>query len=436
VAVKRLTGAVAISAGGEFSMALLSNGTVDAWGNDESGQLGNSSVEGAFSGVPIAVESLSGVSAIAAGAAHGLALLSNGTVMAWGDDSAGELGNGVVKASQPSPVAVSGLSGVTSISAGTMDSAALLSSGSVMTWGTDASGVLGDGISSGISDVPVAVVGLSKAASISAGRAHMLAFGEPIPTVSAVSPSLGSSSGGAEVTITGTSLGEATAVKFGTQAASFTVNSSTSITAIAPPAPHGTVDVIVTTASGSSPPIAADRYTYQVAPTVTKLSPKAGPAVGGTSVTLTGSEFTGASAVSFGATNASEFTVLSPTSISAVAPPGTPGTVDVKVTNTAGTSPATSKDHYKYLPTVSGVSPNTGSTHGGESVTVSGSSFAVAAGATSFKFGKVKATSVSCASSSVCTMTVPAQAAGTVNVVATVNKANSAINPGDTFTYS
>ena len=363
VAVKHLTGAVAIAAGGEFSMALLSNGTVDAWGNDESGQLGNSSVEASFSGVPVAVESLSGVSAIAAGAMHGLALSSNGTVMAWGDGSAGELGNGVVKASEPSPVAVSGLSGVTSISAGTLDSAALLASGSVMTWGTDASGVLGDGVASGFSDVPVAVVGLTKAASISAGRAHMLAFGEPIPTVSGVSPNLGSSIGGAEVTITGASLGEASAVKFGTQAASFTVNSATSITATAPPG-HGTVDVIVTTPSGSSPPIAADRYTYQVAPTVTKLSAKSGPSVGGTSVTLTGSEFTGASAVSFGATNATEFTVLSPTSITAVAPPGTPGTVDVKVTNTAGTSPATSNDHFKYLPSVSGVSPNMGADAG------------------------------------------------------------------------
>ena len=207
--------------------------------------------------MPVAVETLTGVTAIAAGANHGLALLSGGTVMAWGDDSFGELGNGTIKRRETTPVAVSGLSGVTTISAGNQDSVALLGSGSVMTWGTNASGVLGDGVSGGMSDVPVTVVGLTKAASVSAGRSHMLAYGEPIPTVTSVSPRIGPAAGGATVTISGNSLTGATAVRFGAaQATSFTVNSPTSITATAPPG-TGTVDVTVTTPSGTSPTGAA-----------------------------------------------------------------------------------------------------------------------------------------------------------------------------------
>jgi alpha-tubulin suppressor-like RCC1 family protein len=435
-AVKRLTGVAAISAGGEFSLALLSNGTVQAWGNDEHGQLGNAKVEEGASTVPVAVEGLTGVTAVAAGFNHGLALSSGGTVMGWGDDSFGELGNGTTRAQEISPVAVSGLSGVETISAGGQNSAALLSSGAVMTWGCNASGALGDGLSTSMSDVPVPVVGLTKAASISAGRFDMLAYGEPIPTVTGVSPQVGPATGGGTVTISGNTFTGATAVKFGgTPATSFTVNSATSITATVP-AGSGVVDVTVTTPTGISPTGAADLYTYQHAPTVTKLSATSGAAAGGTTVTITGTEFTAASRVAFGATSAVAFTVNSPTSITLLAPPSTPGTVDVTVTNTAATSAISSKDRFKYLPLIESMTPNSGSTLGGTSVTVSGSGFALGATATMFKFGKVKAQAVSCTTSTTCTMLAPAQAAGTVAVTATVNKASSpATSPGARFTY-
>lgn len=436
VPVKTLKGVSAISAGGEFSLALLTNGTVQAWGNDERGQLGNVTVEEPNSKVAVPVETLAGVTAIAAGADHGLALLGGGTVKAWGDDAFGELGSGTVKPFSVTPVAVSGLSGATMISAGTHDSAALLGSGSIMTWGTNTSGVLGDGVSGTASAVPVTVVGLTKAVSVSAGRTHMLAYGEPIPTVTSVSPNVGPTTGATTVTINGNTLGDATSVNFGAvQATGFTVNSATSITATAPPG-SGTVDVTVTTPSGTSPTGAFDRFTYQALPTVVKLSPKSGPATGATSVTITGSEFTAASNVSFGQTSAVGFTVNSPTSITAVAPAAIGGTVDVRVTNSAGTSAVSSKDHFKYLPAVEGVSPANGSTLGGASVTVTGSGFALGS-ATTFKFGTVRSKSVSCTSSTTCVVTAPAHAAGTVDVIPTVNKASGAINaPADQFAYS
>jgi len=169
---------------------------------------------------------------------------------------------------------------------------------------------------------------------------------------------------------------------------------------------------------------------------VTKLLPKLGPTLGGTTVTITGTEFTGANAVQFGTSSATSFTVVSPTVITATAPPLPAGIVDVTVTNAIGTSAISSKDHFKYAPTVEDVSPNSGSTAGGNAITVTGTGFAVGTGATVFKFGKAKATGVSCASSTSCTMTSPPGVGGTVDVTATVNKVVSPLNVSDKFTYS
>jgi hypothetical protein len=82
---------------------------------------------------------------------------------------------------------------------------------------------------------------------------------------------------------------------------------------------------------------------------------------GGTTITITGTNFTGATAVTFGSTPATSFTVVSKTKITATAPAGT-GIVDVTVTTAGGTSSKTSKDHYTYVPapTVTGVTPTTG----------------------------------------------------------------------------
>ncbi len=437
VAVKHLSGVVAISAGGEFSLALLANGTVEAWGEDEQGQLGNSAVDEGLSDVPVPVATLTGVKAIAAGEKHALALLGGGTVMAWGEDSFGELGNGTLQAREETPVAVSGLSGATAISAGGQDSVALLGSGTVMSWGANKKGTLGGGAMGNPSDVPVMVSGLGEVAGVSVGRTHMLAYGEPMPTVTGLSPQSGSSAGGATVTITGSGFTGASAVRFGaSQATGFTVVSASSITATAP-AGTGTVDVTVTTPSGTSAIVAGDRYTYQAPPTVTKLSTKTGSAAGGTSVTITGSGFTGATGVSFGEVSAAHFTVNSSTSITAIAPhAATAGSVDVIVTSVGGPSHPTSKDQFKYTPSVEAVTPNSGSTLGGVSVTVTGAGFALGSTATTFKFGRAKAGSVDCTSATSCTMLVPAQGAGTVDVTAQVGKLKSSINPpGDDFTY-
>ncbi len=119
-----------------------------------------------------------------------------------------------------------------------------------------------------------------------------------------------------------------------------------------------------------------------------------------------------------------------------VSPPSVAGQVDVTVSNLAGTSAITSKDHFKYTPAVEGVSPSGGPALGGTSVTVTGTGFAPGSGTTTFRFGKKKATGVVCASSSSCTMTAP-PGIGTVDVTAQVGKGKSSVNaPADQYTYS
>ena len=399
VPVSGLSGVTAIAAAGSHSLALLSNGTVMAWGGNGNGQLGNSSTTN--SDVPVAVSSLGGVTTIAGGGEHSLVRLSNGTVVAWGANGAGQLGNGSTTNSDV-PVPVSGLSRVTAIAGGGGDSLALLTNGTVMAWGNNYSGELGDGtggpeggpeacgygfscskvpvpvsglsgvtaIAAGLalltngtvmawggneygelgngtetnSDVPVAVSGLSGVTAIAAGGKHSLAV-SAVPVVAEVEPSGGPFTGGTHVSITGINFTGATAVKFGSaNAVRFRVKSASSITAVSPPG-TGTVGVTVTNGTGTSPTGIDDRFSYE--PIVTELQRTNGRPAGGTSLTITGTNLTGATAVRFGSANAVRFRVKSASSITAVSPAGT-GTVNVTVTTPGGTSAISTADLFSY----------------------------------------------------------------------------------------
>jgi alpha-tubulin suppressor-like RCC1 family protein len=175
VAVKGLTGVASVSAGEAHSLALLSNGTVMAWGQNNYGQLGDGHTS-SQSTVPVPVKGLTGVVSVSAGDGHSLALLSNGTVMAWGEDAFGQLGDGRRRPFSDVPVQVKGLAGVIQVAAGNMDSFAVLSSGTVMSWGNNAQGQLGDNANSDTSDVPVAVDGLTGAVAVAANGYDTLAL--------------------------------------------------------------------------------------------------------------------------------------------------------------------------------------------------------------------------------------------------------------------
>jgi hypothetical protein len=259
------------------------------------------------------------------------------------------------------------------------------------------------------------------------------------PTVTMISPNKGLPAGGTVVTITGTDFTNVTAVRFGAMAATaFTVNSATQITATAPAQAAGTVvDVRVITPSGTSPAVAADHYTYGPGrPTVTGRAPAAGTRFGGTVVTITGTDFTGATDVRFGTNAATAFTVVNDTTITATSPPGVPGIVDIQVTTPAGQSAAVAADQYTYrgFPAVTFINPNGGLPAGGTRVTIMGSNFA---GATGVRFGNVAAAAFTVDSPTQITATAPAEAVGSVvDITVTTPTGTSPTTPADRYTYA
>ena len=164
----------ALVSGYSHHCALTSTNGVLCWGGGTLGQLGNGVLANSL--VPVAVNGLSsGVTALAGGYQHSCALLGNGTVQCWGRNEFGQLGNGA-KTNSATPVVVSGLSGVVAIAAGFSHSCAVLASGAAKCWGLNSTGALGDGTNTSPRLTPVTVVGMSGATGISAGNAHSCAL--------------------------------------------------------------------------------------------------------------------------------------------------------------------------------------------------------------------------------------------------------------------
>ena len=183
-----LIGVTAITAGTLHTCALLADGTVKCWGADESGELGIPLSPPTCVGAPcrttpvdvIGLPSTPGtVSAIAAGEDHTCALLADGTVDCWGDNSIGELGRGTTGGTSPTPMRVdppffSTAPGVIAIAAGG-PTCALLADGTVKCWGDNVSGDLGNGTLVP-SSTPVVVSGLTNAVAITVGGSHPCAL--------------------------------------------------------------------------------------------------------------------------------------------------------------------------------------------------------------------------------------------------------------------
>ncbi|MDV5148785.1 chromosome condensation regulator RCC1 [Streptomyces sp. SBC-4] len=173
-AVAGLSGVTGIAAGLDFSMALR-GGRVLSWGSDAFGQLGNGLPDpsGATT-LPVAVQSLNRVKAISAGCQFALALREDGTVWTWGRNHEGQLGIGSLT-DRNTPQRVAGLENIVAVKAGCRHALALTSDHTVKAWGRNGSGELGND-STDPSTVPVDVKHLDHVAEIFAGPYHNLAL--------------------------------------------------------------------------------------------------------------------------------------------------------------------------------------------------------------------------------------------------------------------
>ena len=176
VAVSSLTNVIEVVAGRYYSVALKSDGTVWAWGENYWGQLGNGT--NIDSNVPVQVTGLSGVISIAAGDSmdHTLALKNDGTVWAWGNNWDGQLGNGT-NINSNIPVQVTGLTGVISISGCDDSSFALKNDGTVWVWG-DNYGLFGNGTATTPwdSNIPILITSISGVAAIASAGSEAIAL--------------------------------------------------------------------------------------------------------------------------------------------------------------------------------------------------------------------------------------------------------------------
>jgi hypothetical protein len=279
--------------------------------------------------------------------------------------------------------------------------------------------------------------GFINTAALAAYTVGGVATKAPAPTVTTLSAkSAPANGGGVAVTISGTNLASATAVQFGTTKAAFTAASSgptTTLVATVPAHDKGTVDVTVTGPGGTSAAGTATKFTYVTPPpAVTGLTGATVSTLGGNTVTVTGTELTGATAVRVGTIPATGVKVLSPTSLTFVAPAHAAGAAHVSVVTPAGTSATVDADQVTYVappvPAVRSLSPSSGLTTAATTVVVTGANLGnaakVTAGTTVLAYTKVSDTQLK--------VTLPAHAAGGVPIQVT---APGGTSTAVTFTY-
>jgi alpha-tubulin suppressor-like RCC1 family protein len=472
VPVSGLSEVTQVAAGGNHALALLRNGTVVAWGYGAFGQLGNGSSGWqdngtlAHSDVPVAVKGLREVTAVAAGYNDSFALLRNGTVEAWGYNASGELGTGSTEEANPTPAPVGGLSEVTQVAAGLGGvTSALLSDGTVMDWGYGQYGELGDGTDSS-SEVPVAVNGLSGVVALPNGGESMalLDDGTVVDWGLNSSGQLGEGSEGqissdVPVAVSGLSgvtaiaggfeqrlalLGDGHVMAWGNGAGGAIGDGAEGSDEL--PVEVSGLSGITSIAGGQYFSLAGAYPPLRPAATVSRVEPDEGSPAGGTSVTITGTNLEDATAVTFGSTPASGFTVNSDTSITALTPPsaGRNAIAEVTVTTPKGTSRVTVGDSFIYEPAVTQIQPDAGPPAGGTSVTITGSGFEgdfqngegeVPPFIKAVKFGSADAASFKVQSSGEITAIAP-PGTGTEDVtVETFIGATTPAVAGDEFTY-
>ncbi|QIX62871.1 hypothetical protein HER32_17500 [Hymenobacter sp. BT18] len=354
---------VSASAGLYHTVAVRADGTLWAWGYNFYGQLGNNTTSSSL--VPVQVGTgTTWVSAAAGGDGHTVAVRADGTLWAWGRNNSGQLGNNSLT---DSPVPVQVGAGTTWVSAGAnnLHTVAVQADGTLWAWGFNGTGQLGNNSTTN-SRVPVQVGAATTWGSAAAGDAHTVgeqscgavwAWGRnssgqvgdgtntqrnsPVLVYSPISLltfTPASAAPGATVVVTGTGLSGLTSLTVnGADAfASLSSNTATGFTFVVPAGATATGITMVGNGCGTA---SSTDFTVIVAPTLTAVSPAA--ELVGLPVTLTGTGFMSGSTVTIGGVAAS-VTYNSPTSLTAVVPAGAAGGSSAVVVSTpGGSSPGT-----------------------------------------------------------------------------------------------
>jgi alpha-tubulin suppressor-like RCC1 family protein len=285
---------LAIAAGDSFSLALKKDGSVWTWGNNASGELGDNTTTDRST--PAVVSGLSsGVSKIAAGSSFCVVIKTDGSVLAWGNNASGEIGNNGAPNDALLPVQVTGLgpgSNITAVTAGFSHVIALTTNGTLTVWGRNVSGQLGDGTTTE-HDAPE-VLGTKYFAQISAGGSHTLASRSPTLDISPKRAPAGTT-----LTVSGLRfrVGETVNVNYKTRLTStpqvllcsavVTTFGGYSCTGSIPPADAGPLGIHGVVATGATSGLKAVNL-FTLTPSLSVV-PTSGPI--GTPVSITGSSF-------------------------------------------------------------------------------------------------------------------------------------------------
>ena len=248
------------------------------------------------------------------------------------------------------------------------------------------------------------------------------------PVITSVTPNPGPLAGNWPVTISGTGFAAGATVKFGANSATaVTIVNATTITATVP-AGNGIVNVTVTNPDSQVGTL-TNGFTYVGPPTISSVSPAAGPVNAARSVTISGTNLVAGTTVRFGGVAATSVSPLG-TTLTCVTPALAAGTVDVLVTAPGGSATKTAAYSYLNPPTIASLSQISGLASGGQSITVTGTNFVPGM---SVSFGGTNGAVTSVPDSAHAVVTTPAHAAGTVNVVVTTPGGSATLTSAYTF---
>ncbi len=262
------------------------------------------------------------------------------------------------------------------------------------------------------------------------------------PTLTALVPVSGALPGGDTITLTGTNFGFAPKVTFGGSAAQVVSNTATSLVVINPLGAEGPADVVVKTAAGSATLAGGFEYLSPIVPpTVTSISPLEGSIAGGLTVTINGTFFKPGAEVSFDVGGvivpATNVQIVNINRLTATTPAHAEGDATIIVRNPVDNLQGSLPDAFRYndAPRITGVSPNVGLTTGGQTLTLTGTSFR---GGATVRFGATLATNVTVTSGTSLTLTTPSAAASgpvDLTITNTTDGQSSVLDDGFSFVY-